>query len=48
MSAIASPAETLVDPVSRTFYIDLMELMCDGGVPFLLISAYTFARYAGI
>src|SRR4051812_2580885 len=48
MSAIASPAETLVDPVSRKFYVDSMKLMRDGGVPFLVGGAYAFARYAGI
>src|SRR5205807_2156593 len=48
MSAIASPAETLVDPASRKFYIDSMKLMRDGGVPFLVGGAYAFARYAGI
>src|SRR4051794_36193344 len=48
MSAIASPADTLVDPVSRRFYIDSMTLMRDGGVPFLVGGAYAFARYTGI
>src|SRR5882762_1034903 len=48
MSAIARPAETLVDPASRTFYVDSMELMRDGGVPFLVGGAYAFARYTGI
>src|SRR3954452_9394831 len=48
MSAIASPADTLVDPVSRRFYVDSMTLMRDGGVPFLVGGAYAFARYTGI
>src|SRR4051794_27643641 len=48
MSAIASPADTLVDPVSRRFYIDSMTLMRDGGVPFLVGGAYAYARYTGI
>src|SRR5436305_13113195 len=48
MSAIASPSETLVDPASRRFYIDSMQLMRDGGVPFLVGGAYAFARYTGI
>src|SRR3954452_2181954 len=48
MSAIASPADTLVDPVSRRFYVDSMTLMRDGGLPFLVGGAYAFARYTGI
>jgi hypothetical protein len=48
MSAIASPSETLVDPASRRFYVDSMELMRDGGVPFLVGGAYAWARYTGI
>src|SRR3954466_3561510 len=48
MSALASSSETLVDPASRRFYVDSMELMRDGGVPFLVGGAYAFARYTGI
>jgi hypothetical protein len=48
MPALASPSETLVDPTSRAFYVDSMELMRDGGVPFLVGGAYAFARYTGI
>jgi len=48
MSAIASPSETLVDPASRRFYVDSMELMRDGGVPFLVGGAYAWSRYTGI
>src|SRR2546430_14328130 len=48
MSALASQAETLVDPTSRAFYVRSMQLMRDGGVPFLVGGAYAFARYTGI
>src|SRR3954468_3792016 len=48
MSALASASETLVDPASRSFYVHSMELMRDGGVPFLVGGAYAFARYTGI
>jgi hypothetical protein len=48
MSAIASPSGSLVDPASRRFYVDSMELMRKGGVPFLVGGAYAFARYTGI
>jgi len=48
MSALATQSETLVDPASRRFYVDSMELMRDGGVPFLVGGAYAFARYTGI
>src|SRR2546430_8769995 len=48
MSAIATPSGSLVDPASRTFYIDSMQLMRKGGVPFLVGGAYAFARYTGI
>src|SRR6266550_7273886 len=48
MPALASQSETLVDPVSRRFYVDSMALMRDGGVPFLVGGAYAFARYTGI
>jgi hypothetical protein len=48
MSALATPSDTLVDPKSRAFYVDSMNLMRDGGVPFLVGGAYAFARYTGI
>ncbi|HXH38138.1 MAG TPA: hypothetical protein VNN08_05895 [Thermoanaerobaculia bacterium] len=48
MSVLASPADTLVDPQSRAFYVRSMELMRDGGLPFLVGGAYAFARYTGI
>ena len=48
MSALAVPAEPLVDPKSRAFYVHSMELMRDGGLPFLVGGAYAFARYTGI
>src|SRR5258706_6010292 len=48
MSVLASPPDTLVDPKSRAFYVDSMELMRDGGLPFLVGGAYAFARYTGI
>jgi Nucleotidyl transferase of unknown function (DUF2204) len=48
MSATASPSETFVDPASREFYVHSMQLMRDGGVPFLVGGAYAFARYTGI
>src|ERR1700756_2829131 len=41
-------SETLVDPKSRAFYVRSMELMRDGGLPFLVGGAYAFARYTGI
>src|SRR5881394_2169315 len=48
MSVLATPPETLVDPRSRAFYVRSMELMRDGGLPFLVGGAYAFARYTGI
>jgi hypothetical protein len=48
MSALVTPAEPLVDPQSRAFYVESMELMRDGGLPFLVGGAYAFARYTGI
>jgi len=48
MPVLASPSETLVDPQSRAFYVHSMELMRDGGLPFLVGGAYAFARYTGI
>src|SRR5216683_1710304 len=48
MSVLACPPETLVDPRSRAFYVHSMELMRDGGLPFLVGGAYAFARYTGI
>jgi hypothetical protein len=48
MSVLASPSDTLVDPKSRAFYVQSMELMRDGGLPFLVGGAYAFARYTGI
>jgi len=38
----------MVDPASRKFYVDSMELMRDGGVPFLVGGAYAFANYTSI
>lgn len=48
MSVLASPTDTLVDPQSRAFYVRSMELMRDGGLPFLVGGAYALARYTGI
>ena len=48
MPAPASPSDTLVDPKSRAFYVDSMNLMREGGLPFLVGGAYAFARYTGI
>jgi hypothetical protein len=48
MSALASPSETVVDPKSRAFYVESMELMRDAGLRFLVGGAYAFAKYTGI
>lgn len=48
MAVIVSPPDTLVDPKSRAFYVESMNLMREGGVPFLVGGAYAFARYTGI
>src|SRR3982074_2706188 len=48
MPAIASPSETLAHRASRRFYVDSMDLMRDGGVPFLVGGAYAWALYTGI
>src|ERR1700692_1068177 len=48
MSVLASPADTLIDPTSRAFYVRSMELLRNGGLPFLVGGAYAFARYTGI
>ena len=47
MSLLAAP-DTLLAPEIREFYVHSMELMRDGGVPFLVGGAYAFARYTGI
>lgn len=48
MSPFASAPATILDQQSRDFYVHAMELMSDGGVPFLVGGAYAFARYTGI
>jgi hypothetical protein len=48
MPPLAAAAGTLLAPEIRDFYIHSMELMRDGGVPFLVGGAYAFARYTGI
>src|SRR5579859_5630055 len=48
MSPFAHAPATVLDQQSRDFYIDSMELMKKGGLPFLVGGAYAFARYTGI
>jgi len=45
---LASAPETELDHQSREFYRNAMQLMKDGGLPFLVGGAYAFARYTGI
>jgi hypothetical protein len=48
MSPFAHAPATVVDQESREFYVHSMELMEEGGLPFLVGGAYAFARYTGI
>jgi hypothetical protein len=48
MSPFAHAPATVLDQQSRDFYVDSMELMEKGGLPFLVGGAYAFARYTGI
>lgn len=48
MSTLAHAPDTFLDKKSREFYVHSMELMDEGGLPFLVGGAYAFARYTGI
>lgn len=48
MAPLATAPDTLLSPETLDFYVRAMELMLDGGVPFLVGGAYAFARYTGI
>ena len=48
MPSSAHAPATALDQQSRDFYVDSMELMEKGGLPFLVGGAYAFARYTGV
>jgi hypothetical protein len=48
MTLAEAVPDTLLASETRDFYIRSMELMREGGVPFLVGGAYAFARYTGI
>src|SRR5882724_6113339 len=48
MSPLAVAPAPLLESETRDFYVRSMELLRDGGVPFLVGGAYAFARYTGI
>src|ERR1017187_10425502 len=48
MSLPATAPDTFLAPETREFFVRSMELMRDGGVPFLVGGAYAFACYTGI
>ena len=48
MPPFAHAPATVLDQQSREFYVHSMELMDDGGLPFLVGGAYAFAKYTGV